>query len=602
MTFEHRPERSRLFLLMFLGTSIIVAGLGCGSRGGPVVKTADPKAKEDQVGQALGRIERDPDTTTCREVLQFIDSGIPLNEPKPETTQADLQPLARLLALTPRESELLTQNTFAPIDGDYLADALLVRDGIRSLDLNDHPKLKQAELAFVWVCRSVYITNEFHLPAPASWVLEAGSGTGLDRACVFLDSLRQIGLEGCLIAPPELATTGVVVPVPGQNPQYAANKVVAVGVRIGGDIVLFDPWLGKPITVAGRTATLAQVRADASPFADWLKARALKAEDVKRWEVFLTAPLLALAPRMQWLERQIPKSNAVRLYVDLLAEMDRFNKETLAGDAVKGVKCRVWSPENEPFSPLRVLVEFGRETKREDGSLGYRIKDEFVESHLPKKFIPIIQGLGRASRPQQLIDGIFRSEFADLLLAFGSPRDKLLRGSFSNATAALDDLKKRNDIMRDRVAREAFPPEDAAKWVKESIETYAEIARAEQSGDTAALAKARSAEVAFRKSPLTEKMFFRIRKITSLLLSAEASYLLSITMHERAERAMARFELAPNENARREAEDLWKNASGSWQRYLDNYPELRTDFKDRDEHAAKLHERCREGLANTAKK
>ena len=50
----------------------------------------------------------------------------------------------------------------------------------------------------------------------------------------------------------------------------------------------------------------------------------------------------------------------------------------------------------------------------------------------------------------------------------------------------------------------------------------------------------------------------------------------------------------PDEKARAQASRMWQEAAGWWRRYLDNYPDLRDHFKDRDHHAAELMERCNE--------
>ena len=198
----------------------------------------------------------------CRRSIRSLRTLTP-NRRAIAATQ--LQPLVKLLKLDPKEAETLAQSTFTAVDAEYLADCFLIRDAMKSLSLKNDPPLEQAERAFAWVCRQIYISNQNLRVAPPWWVLEAGSGSAIDRAYVFFWlRLSAIGLlDGCLIGPRE--PLGVSPELCEQDGKVIGYPIIwAVGARIGKDIFLFDPWHGKPIAVNSKTltASLRQLRTD----------------------------------------------------------------------------------------------------------------------------------------------------------------------------------------------------------------------------------------------------------------------------------------------------------------------------------------------------
>jgi hypothetical protein len=177
----------------------------------------------------------------------------------------------------------------------------------------------------------------------------------------------------------------------------------------------------------------------------------------------------------------------------------------------------------------------------------------------------------------------------------------MLRGDFGTASASLTEQKDRNDTIRDRISQESNSEESRLKWWPEANTAFAELARAEESGDDSVLAQAKLGVENFLKSPVHQKMESLIQRQTSRLLGAEATYLLALMVHEQAERAQAHLKPQPEASDLAAAERSWKIAAEWWQRYLDNYPELRLAFKDRDDHAKRLLARCREQLDQSKK-
>lgn len=612
MLCARRPEFFCLSAAILFLSAFIA---GCGNRGNAPAKVAGPEARTDPVATALQRLETDSDANTCREVLQAIDSALSSNDPRVDTAPQLLQQTGQIARLSPGELESLAAKEFALQDPDYLAECLLLRDAARSLDLDRYPPAQRAAVAFAWVCRQVYIIEEtlplprwarqqdsprWVIPAPPWWVLQEGSGCALDRAIIFLALLRQIGMDGCLIGPPELADSNAIKLPSNLNEKATYAPIRAVGVRIDKEIFLFDPRLGKPITAdaaAKQVATLAQMRANPEVSSAWLKESKLTADEVKTWQVFLSGPVSSYAPRMVWLQRQMAAANPVILWNDLIALQDRFQKEALAAEPLAGLKCGYWNAADDQLSPTRLLTSYNQEA-RTDGRAYSPLKQNFRQSRYPTAYIPSPQtgGLLLQGKAFEVINMIFEREFAPVFLASGSPRDKLLRGQLSNALAALDDLDRTNAGHRSRIAREGNLEAALKEWSDKASPIFAAIVSAERSGDSGAIAKANADQDNFLKSPASDRMVMLVRRNTSLLLSAEAKYLIALVVHERAERIQAQLDRAPTNELKAEAARTWENAIDNWRVFLSNFPELSEYYKPRFDHARELQRRAQQNL------
>ncbi len=292
----------------------------------------------------------------------------------------------------------------------------------------------------------------------------------------------------------------------------------------------------------------------------------------------------------------MPAANAVHLYVDLPGLIKRVQQAL-----PPGLHCRVWNPPQDPLSILWIDEAYAREVKGNGNILFSPLQYQFRESHLPRQFMPNLQvnGAPLSGTPVEMIQQMFRAEFASSMLAADTPRDQLLRGNFSSATTALSELKERNDRFRERIVHETFTSKDIDDWARKASEVYGNIARAERVGDGVALAQAKADEAEFLRSPLSEKIALLTRGGTSRLLSAEASYQLALIMHERAELAQARYQREADDKNREDALSWWATASDAWRRYLDNYNDLRKVFHDRDSHASRLKQECETAQAQT---
>ncbi len=623
---EPRPDCFRYLFLPAL-FALTIAAIGCGNRSGSNVKQTVSDAKGDPVASALNRLEKDTDAAACREVLQVIDSSLASSDPRPDPDPALLQKIGELARLTPAEIGIdgLAAKQFSALDPDYLAECLLLRDAVRSLELKDYPPEVQASLAFAWVCRQVYLIDQvlpppswrrpdevpprWVIPAPPWWVLQDGSGCPLDRAVIFLAMLRQMGIDGCLIGPPALADAPTIKLPSNLSgfPIYA--PVRAVGARIGKDILLFDPQIGAPIPNGNKVATLAEIRSNPEITGEWLKHSNLKADEVKGWEVFISDPVSSYAPRLEWLQRQMA-SNPLNLFVDLIALEKRFLKEALATGTLNQGKCSYWNAPNDPLSPTRVLASYDQEVRSGDGRSSRPLNDEFRRSRFPLAFIPHPRtgGLNLEGKPFELISWAFDREFASVFLTSGSPRDMLLRGQFSNALAALDEIDRTNTNYRNRIAREKDLEKALKEWSDLASPIFAAVIDAERKGDAAALAQANADQDKFLKSPESDRMVMLVRRSTSLLLCAEAKYLIALVVQERAERLQARLDYGSAKDDPRTKNDLkteaaraWDNAADNWKVFLNNYPKLTVYYKHRFDHARQLQKRCQQHLADAKK-
>lgn len=627
---EERPSnRTRqivIALIILAGIAFLYRTFGPNRVETNPSKSSNPDANDDPLANALRRLEKDADANTCREVLQVIDSGVAASEARPDRSTHDLAKIGELARLGPPELDALAGKEFGSLDPEYLAECLLLRDAVRSLEVDRYPPEVQAALAFAWVCREVYLIEEtleppdwlgnlsiprWVRPAPPWWVLQEGSGCALDRAVVFLGMLRQMNLEGsksaildgCLIGPPQLADSlAFKAPTgPGQSVSYA--PVRAVGVRVGKEILLFDPRLGQPIAGPDgmKPATFAQLRANPESSAEWLKKSGLTADEVKSWEVFLSGPISSYAPRMEWLQRQMATTNPVNLFTDLAGTFDRFQKESLATETGK---CRYWNAPNDILSPTRLLASFDRKVRGNDGSVSSPLKDEFQRGRFPSYFIPSPRtgGMLLIGKPFDTISSVFTQEFAPVFLASGSPRDMMLRGQFSNALAALEDLDRTNTSYRSRIAREANLEEALKDWLEKASPIFAAVIDAERKGDALALAKANAEQQKFLGSSASERMVMLVRRSTSLLHCAEAKYLIALVVHERAERIQAQLDYGKaSPSLKTQAARAWDNAADNWKVFLNNHPELVQFHKYRFAHARSLEQRCQQLLADAKK-
>jgi hypothetical protein len=160
-------------------------------------------------------------------------------------------------------------------------------------------------------------------------ILLAGRASAAQRSWIFLELLRQAGLEGVMLAT-------------GDDPASARPWVPAV--VSGGDAYLFEPTYGMAIPGPGGVgvATVRQAAADPSILASLSlpdRAYPVRPDDLKKLSVLVAADPVSLSQRMRRLEARLSGASRLSLSIDASAVARR------AGDAVAdaGVGRGLWA-------------------------------------------------------------------------------------------------------------------------------------------------------------------------------------------------------------------------------------------------------------------
>lgn len=220
-------------------------------------------------------------------------------------------------------------------DQRWLADVARVARGDAVDDL------AIAENLFRWIVRSLAIvTDPPMVPSettPGSrWfsageILLAGRGSAAQRAWLFLELLRQAGLDGVMLA------TG------GDSAASARPWIPAL--ISGGEAYLFEPTYGMAVPGPNGTGVATARQAAADPtilsrlsFPD--RPYPVQAADLRAPWILVAADPVALSKRMRRLESQLAGSSTMSLSVEPSALASR------AVEAIPGAvtdRCGLWS-------------------------------------------------------------------------------------------------------------------------------------------------------------------------------------------------------------------------------------------------------------------
>jgi hypothetical protein len=599
------PAPSSRRALRYLA-GLFVLATACSSSRSPTTAPSGERSAEASISAVALPLQKAGDLQACKNAILSLE---PFRERDELTTkplsESDLKALSEWARLDDldRPEVARTELSANGLDPHYLAEALLLRDAVRSLALDQHPPLKQASVVFDWICRQVYLQERVLPPVPVWYILQRGSGSGLERAYVFLAFLRQIGLDACLIGPAGSADNLSYQMDPGSaRPTFAAFW--AVGVRIGPAVYLFDPWAGRayPGPKGQGVATLRQAQSDDGLLGEWKALQptraALKTDDWKQAELSLALPLTGMAPRMATLEKVLGEVG-VKLAADPLAARARFEKE-----AQPQRPLRFWNPPNDPFTPTRVLTRF---VPREQGGFGQGLSELYEMDLVPWSLFPTFN-LDPEGHPY----GVLRRHFqARVLPAFqltnGSPHDRLLRGQWSEATKVLMDTRSVAHRVQEHLSLDKDLRKGADEWAAEAEKRFGAWNRAKRRNDPLEEQQARRQLDEFMTPKdlggSRGKAFDLIDLAAAQVLHADSTYLLALTFHERAQRLQVQHDKQPTADADKAARSEWKNCHDWWQRYLSNYPEIHETYPARQAHARRLMAECEERLkAEPAKK
>ncbi len=606
-------------VLPVLASLAVVAGLifaismmpGCGKP--PPPPPPPPEGAKGKPWQAAGqKLRKDADAPSCRAVTATLNNELAVTSDVPKPSALSSEAEAALTALVPlSEDDRVEIRTaaFSSHDGVYLADCLYFRDAVRSLDVPelsgetpDHYAEHRADLGFAWVCRQVYL-NPWLIPTgsglmgtalPPTYVLRRGYGSGLERMYVFLALLQQMGLDGCLIGQPDAANKPAGFVATGSDKKTVLTGTPrgpfwAVGVRVGADVKLYDPWRGQAFPV-----TLNKLKADPDAQKAWFEDKAnvsgLTAEEAKNATVYLAVPVNSLSPRIATLEEQLkPENLGVRLAI---------NPAALRG-AFPDPKPAFWNTPGDPFAYGRTArmflpLEDGGADRTERGA--GRLIDLYMRAQIPPEVFappPQLRDSPDASdRMRNAIAGIYFAAF------FTPPnaRERIQRGQFQ--TAARELVSKQDEFAhgRERIRNNRDAEQQIREWVEETAKLEDARGLALLKKDTEGVAAAQAdLDVQWRKNAVQ----LLVDRAVSEVGWAEATLLLALYKHEQAEQAQARLERATGPDVpalKQAAAEEWAVALAEWRSYASR-ADVQAAFAGRPAHVKALAARA-EKLAN----
>lgn len=544
----------------------------------------------DPWDNTLRQLRKEHSFAVCRVVLQNLNHELAADESLRSTAFSEeaLERLQRVVPLDPSDREELRSASFTPQDAAYLADCFYLRDAARQIVLPELTARQKAERVFAWVCRHVWlhpwlVSTERGVIAtalPPTAVLRRGTGSGLERMYVFLALLQQLGLDGCLLGPPDAVEHRAGhVALSGDQVLTGSPRgpFWAVGVRLDDDILLFDPWRGLPFP-----ATLRALRTEPNAYKDWFASAlpsGLTIEALPTAAVYLAAPLNALTPRMRLLQEKLGEPLAAQFAVDVEQLRQRF----------AAWQPRFWNPPQDRFAYGRASRTFlptdhgGTET----GPVGQRLFDLYYLSQLPPvaQVIPaeLRQNAALVRDVGERLAQAARSHYAVRFLEPPTPRERIQRGQFQEAARLLVSLQDEFGRGLSRIRNTADADRLRRDWIARAAELYERVGR-----DPDALARI---EQHWRE----EAAALLLDQAVSEVGQAEATFLLALCQHEQAERVQLRFEHAPAADVGRLKQDAlqaWQTAARAWRTYRGQYAAFHAAMAGRAPLADLLAERA----------
>jgi hypothetical protein len=599
------PPLPRLAMVVLLG--LLVTGPGCRRPPqAPKDDTLSSGPKGDPWEVLARRLKKETDYVACKNALSDLANNLAAQDNAtrlPGLTPDAEAALTRVINLIPGDREEIRGASFSSHDPVYLADCLYLRDAWRSLDLPGLTPDQMADLGFAWVCRQVYLNPWLHelepglkmgTAVPPTYVLRRGYGSGLERMYVFLALLQQMGLDGCLVGPPEAGTqpAGLVALGPDEKTVLTGTPrgpFWAVGVRLGSDIRLYDPWRGTAFP-----ASFQQMKANPEAYKDWFDDPAntsgASVAEMKKATLFLAVPVNALAPRMATLEKKLKEQKLeVRLALDPVAMQAAFPDP----------KPSFWNPPTDRLAYLRVgrgflPTDLGGADSSPPSPL--RLYESYIRDMLPAGVLQspeqIRDSEDAAKRLRTAGVGLYLAAFFDP----PNPRERVQRGQFQDAAR---DLVAKQDMFGKSIERRRNSPDaqqQIREWVSKAKDLYDELGRAglitdREARATAIAAAATAIDNHWRHGAAVQLL---VDSVVGEVGLAEATYLLALCKHEQAERAQARLEHAAGSdvaNLKRDTVDAWKTALAEWRTY-EGFAAAHRGFPGREAHAEMLKKRA----------
>ncbi len=581
-----RPRR--LFAGLSLGGALVALVTmafvgGCSKPPPPVDGSNDSPSgpKADPWKTASARLKKGTDYPTCKSALGGLsaDTGAQEGKKLPALSAEALAALAALVPLTSADREELGGAAFTAHDAGYLADCFYLRDAARALGVSGMTTERQADLAFAWVCRQVYLHPwlrlvgrdprgiEVYEPTalPPVAVLRRGYGSGLERMYVFLALAQQLELDACLIGGPDAGTIEArtnkepIITYTDSGAKAPRGPFWAVGVRVGGDVRLFDPWRGVAFRV-----TLNQLKANPDTEKAWFEDKAnvsgATLDDAKKATVFLAVPVNALSPRMAAFEANLKGDLGVKVAFDPKALQARFADP----------KPTFWGANGAFDYGRAARTYFPADVGGHDrGAAGTRLFDYARVQQLPASAFLLPAALDRPDAKDRLRQ--FAAGGLDLaFLEPPNPRERVQRGQFHEAARDVVDKQGRFAGGLERLRANKDADKQIEEWIAGANAVYTDLGLAQLKMNAQAETAAVQAVENHWRAPGAQ---FIIDRASAEVGQAEAAFLLALCKHEEAEAAQVRSERATGPEAARlkvEATQAWDTALSSWRTYEQN--------------------------------
>jgi hypothetical protein len=420
-------NRKRLLQALIVISALVAAMLGIivvyGRKKTTIVETKTVQ-KVEPWEEVARKLKKETDYDTCKSALAKLTEQLRSDDSIPRAKNLgpdEERALAAVVPLNPGDLEEIRNWNYSSHDPVYLTECFYLRDAAQSVKLPNMSPEQIADAGFAWVCRSVAL-NPWLLAdrgsatasaLPPMYVLRRGFGSALERMYVYLALLQQLNLDGCLIGPPDAKEVGSYSALDAKRaalPGGPALPFWAVGVRIGSEIKLYDPWRGEAFP-----ATWKSLKEKPESHKGWFESESnvsgLKADDLKNATVHLAAPVNSLSLRMEVLDQKLLKENVeVRLAINPTALRASFPDP----------KPAFWNPPNDRFAFGRTARKFlPRDRGGEDEAPpGARIFDAYYLEQLPTDFKiklpPQLQGNDAAITGERLFQTtkqIYASKF-----------------------------------------------------------------------------------------------------------------------------------------------------------------------------------------------
>lgn len=539
---------------------------GCGH---PPAKVAPPVAKakpgmDESLKTAVELLRQATTPAHYRDALNLVDQylvrngGAAIKVPSKDT----LGQLTRMYGLSEGETRDLTAATFQPADAPFVESCFWFRDTARALEMPLASPLVQARICLDWTCRNLMLHEQGDEGLPPLLALRRGFGGARDRALVFLQLLRQFGIEGCLVEiGSETATNRLLVGVLAEESDEA-------------NFFLFDPRAGRPIPGPdGKGIATLEL------FRDHPETYGIDPKESPSLRTRVVGQLSALAPRMRFLENQFLGQEKIVLYQDgmrLLAVLREKAGESLVP----------WSAEESAWTPVRAwktLLPFG------EG--GYDKTNRSARYRFELLPWPVVVGRFAQLRLYNDLPDTARNTLmsltADLLAKYLlQPEEYLLRGRFDDAFTRLNRIGNALEDLTLASTGDAAFAQEVAQWRERLNEVYAGLLRKEERalGRVNAL-WAEDQYFANLLDPDSDVPANRFRRgtLTKVVLTAarpvlaqHSSWLTARCWEEKAERAQTHLELLQaakkvDRAAEEAARSAWNNTRANWNRYVDRH-------------------------------